>query len=83
MKLIAVEGNSQKLDGGAMYGNAPKAMWEKWSPPDDLNRISLACRSLLVITDTGQKVLFEAGIGAFLNQKCASALESLSKNTAW
>ncbi len=69
MKLIAVEGNSQKLDGGAMYGNAPKAMWEKWSPPDELNRISLACRSLLVITDTGQKVLFEAGIGAFFEPK--------------
>ena len=69
MKLIALEGNSQKLDGGAMYGNAPKAMWEKWSSPDELNRISLACRSLLVITDSGQKVLFEAGIGAFFEPK--------------
>lgn len=69
MKLFALEGNTQKLDGGAMYGNAPRPMWEKWSPPDELNRISLACRSLLVITDAGRKILFEAGIGAFFEPK--------------
>ncbi|MFZ9519551.1 MAG: MBL fold metallo-hydrolase [Silvanigrellaceae bacterium] len=69
MKLYSLEGNSQKLDGGAMYGNAPRAMWEKWSAPDHLNRIALACRSLLVVTDEGQKILFEAGIGAFFEPK--------------
>ena len=25
MKLYAIDGNTQKLDGGAMYGNAPRA----------------------------------------------------------
>jgi glyoxylase-like metal-dependent hydrolase (beta-lactamase superfamily II) len=69
MKFYALEGNTQKLDGGAMYGNAPRPMWEKWSPPDEHNRISLSCRSLLVITDDGRKVLFEAGIGAFFEPK--------------
>lgn len=69
MKFYSIEGNSQKLDGGAMYGNAPKPMWEKWSPADAHNRISLACRSLLLITDNGQKILFEAGIGAFFEPK--------------
>ncbi|MBW8810339.1 MAG: MBL fold metallo-hydrolase, partial [Lysobacter sp.] len=33
MKLWSILGNSQKLDGGAMFGNAPRAMWAKWSPP--------------------------------------------------
>ena len=47
MKLWSLLGNSQKLDGGAMFGNAPRAMWEKWSPPDAENRIELACRALL------------------------------------
>ena len=47
MKLWSILGNSQKLDGGAMYGNAPRAVWERWSPPDDANRIALACRGLL------------------------------------
>ena len=69
MKFFSVEGNSQKLDGGAMYGNAPKAMWEKWSPADSQNRIALACRSLLAITSEGQKILFEAGIGVFFDPK--------------
>jgi glyoxylase-like metal-dependent hydrolase (beta-lactamase superfamily II) len=47
-----------------MFGNAPKAMWERWIPPDDKNRIPLACRCLLVRED-GRIVLCEAGIGAF------------------
>ena len=60
----SVLGNSQKLDGGAMFGNAPKAMWSKWVPADDHNRIDLACRCLLV-KDGERTILFEAGIGAF------------------
>ena len=62
--LTSVLGNSQRLDGGAMFGNAPKAMWERWIPPDDKNRIPLACRSLL-IRDHGRIILLETGIGAF------------------
>ena len=47
-----------------MFGNAPKAMWEKWIPPDERNRIPLACRCL-VVRDRGRVILLEAGIGAF------------------
>ena len=47
-----------------MFGNAPKGMWEKWIPPDDKNRIPLACRCLLV-RDGDRVILLEAGIGAF------------------
>ena len=69
MKLWSLMGNSQKLDGGAMFGNAPRAVWAKWSPPDELNRIELACRSLLATPLNGRTVLFEAGIGAFFDPK--------------
>jgi len=48
MKLWSILGNSQKLDGGAMFGNVPRSMWEKWVQPDAENRIPLACRALLV-----------------------------------
>ncbi|MEO5565261.1 MAG: MBL fold metallo-hydrolase [Luteimonas sp.] len=65
MKLWSILGNSQKLDGGAMYGNAPRALWERWSPPDSANRIELACRALLAAPLAGKTVLFESGIGAF------------------
>lgn len=67
-KLSSIEGNTQKLDGGAMYGNAPKPLWEKWSPADDRNRIDLACRALLV-EEPNRLILFEAGIGAFFEPK--------------
>lgn len=69
MKLFAVEGNRQHLDGGAMFGNAPKAMWEKWTHPDEHNRIPLATRALLVRLDDGRNALFEVGVGAFFNPK--------------
>jgi glyoxylase-like metal-dependent hydrolase (beta-lactamase superfamily II) len=69
MKLWSLLGNSQKLDGGAMFGNAPKAMWEKWIPADAENRIPLACRALLADGLVGKRVLFETGIGAFFDPK--------------
>ncbi len=64
MKLHALLGNSQKLDGGAMFGNAPKALWERWLPCDEQNRIDLNCRCLLV-QETDRNILFETGVGAF------------------
>ena len=69
MKLWSILGNSQKLDGGAMFGNAPKAMWERWSSVDADNRIDLACRALLASPLNGKTVLFETGIGAFFEPK--------------
>lgn len=65
MELFSLRGNSQQLDGGAMFGNAPKALWSRWIAPDDQNRIPLACRCLLVKDLDGRNVLFETGIGAF------------------
>ena len=67
-KLYSIHSNSQKLDGGSMFGNAPKALWERWSQTDDENRIDLACRCLLVL-DGEKRILFETGIGAFFSPK--------------
>ena len=69
MKLWSLMGNSQKLDGGAMFGNAPRALWGRWAAPDDENRIDLACRALLASPLNCKTVLFEAGIGAFFDPK--------------
>lgn len=68
MKLTPLLGNSQKLDGGAMFGNVPKALWSQWIKPDEENRITLACRALL-IQHKGQNILLETGIGAFFSPK--------------
>jgi glyoxylase-like metal-dependent hydrolase (beta-lactamase superfamily II) len=66
--LYSVKGNSQKLDGGAMFGNAPKALWARWVTVDEQNRIELGCRALLVKEDR-RNILFEAGIGAFFEPR--------------
>jgi len=57
-----------------MFGNCPRPVWEKWAPPDERHRITLACRCLLVREDgksgeRGRNVLLEAGIGAFFDPK--------------
>lgn len=67
-RLTSILGNSQRLDGGAMFGNAPRAMWEAWYAPDANNRIQLATRALLV-EEGERRILFEAGIGAFFSPK--------------
>lgn len=69
MRLLSIEGNRQRLDGGSMFGNCPRTMWERWAPPDELHRIRLACRALLVREVGGRNVLLEAGIGAFFAPK--------------
>jgi glyoxylase-like metal-dependent hydrolase (beta-lactamase superfamily II) len=51
-----------RLDGGAMFGVVPRVLWERVSPPDDLNRIRLNMNCLFI--DTGkEKIIVETGIG--------------------
>jgi glyoxylase-like metal-dependent hydrolase (beta-lactamase superfamily II) len=69
MKLWSIDGNSQRLDGGSMFGNVPRAVWSQWLPPDEQHRVPLACRALLVEDLAGRTVLFETGIGAFFEPK--------------
>jgi glyoxylase-like metal-dependent hydrolase (beta-lactamase superfamily II) len=69
VQLCSVLGNSQRLDGGAMFGNCPRALWERWCRPDAHNRIALTCRALLVREAGGRTVLLEAGIGSFFPPK--------------
>jgi glyoxylase-like metal-dependent hydrolase (beta-lactamase superfamily II) len=64
MLASSIVGNRQRLDGGAMFGNAPRALWTRWLAPDELGRVELACRALLV-EEPGKRTLFETGIGAF------------------
>lgn len=67
--LWSIDGNSQKLDGGAMFGNVPRALWSRWYEADDAHRIDLACRAMLAQDLNGKTVLFETGIGSFFEPK--------------
>jgi len=69
VRLSSIEGNRQRLDGGAMFGNVPRNLWAQWLVPDEENRLEFACRCLLVEDLDGRTVLFETGIGAFFNPK--------------
>ncbi len=69
MKIWSIEGNRQWLDGGSLFGSAPRMLWQQWVEPDDRNRIELACRCLLAEDLNGLNVLFEAGVGAFFEPK--------------
>ncbi|MBI5853274.1 MAG: MBL fold metallo-hydrolase [Planctomycetes bacterium] len=68
LRIDPVLSNHQRLDGGAMFGNAPRALWATWAPPDEQNRIRLACRCLLIREDS-RTILCETGIGAFFEPK--------------
>ena len=67
-RLTSLEGNSQRLDGGAMFGNVPRVLWERWMSADEKHRISLSCRALL-IEEEGRRILLETGIGTFFEPK--------------
>jgi glyoxylase-like metal-dependent hydrolase (beta-lactamase superfamily II) len=56
------------LDGGAMFGVIPKPLWEKRSPADARNRITLAMNCLL-IKAAGKRILVETGAGDKMNAK--------------
>jgi glyoxylase-like metal-dependent hydrolase (beta-lactamase superfamily II) len=65
VRIWSIDGNSQRLDGGSMFGNVPRALWSRWIEPDEEHRIPLACRAMLAQLADGRLVLFETGIGAF------------------
>lgn len=65
IRFTSLKGNSMKLDGGAMFGNAPKALWTRWMQADQKNMIRIDTRSLLVRTPD-HTLLFETGAGAYL-----------------
>ena len=68
MKLYAIETGNFKLDGGAMFGVVPKALWNRTNPADAKNRIDLAARSLL-IEDGNRLILIDAGMGNKQDEK--------------
>ncbi len=57
-----------------MFGNAPRALWEKWAAPDELNRIELACRALLASPLEGKTVLLKPVSGRSSIRACVSAM---------
>ncbi|HEY0067364.1 MAG TPA: MBL fold metallo-hydrolase [Flavisolibacter sp.] len=62
MELYTVNTGYFKLDGGAMFGVVPKAIWNKINPADENNMCTWAMRCLLV-KDGNRLILVDNGIG--------------------
>lgn len=50
------------LDGGAMFGSVPKPLWSRLIAPDELNRIPMVARSL-IIEAGDRRILVDTGCG--------------------
>jgi len=69
VKLTWLRGGVTHLDGGAMFGVVPKALWSKKYPHNDKNQIELRTDPILIQTN-GKNYLVESGIGhGKLNEK--------------
>ena len=62
MKLSVINTELFKLDGGAMFGVVPKALWQRTNPADEHNMCTWAMRLLLLEFDD-KKILIDTGIG--------------------
>ena len=68
MTVKTIDTGLFKLDGGAMYGVVPKAIWQRLNPPDDRNLCSWAMRCLLI--EAGNRlVLVDTGLGTKQDEK--------------
>ena len=56
-----------RLDGGSMFGQVPKPLWNEFAKADEENRIPLVVRALLVDTPAG-RLLIDAGMGGAFHE---------------
>jgi glyoxylase-like metal-dependent hydrolase (beta-lactamase superfamily II) len=70
LDLVPLSDGFFSLDGGAMFGVVPKALWQRRAPADDRNRIRMGMRPLLVRAGR-LRVLIDAGIGDKMSEKDA------------
>lgn len=66
--IVPVTDGRFRLDGGAMFGVVPRVLWERCCPADELNRILLSLRCLLIQAH-GKNILVDTGLGSKHDQK--------------
>ncbi|NMC40116.1 MAG: MBL fold metallo-hydrolase [Bacteroidales bacterium] len=68
MKLHLFNIANFKVDGGAMFGVVPKALWSRVYPADENNLVTLTLRSLII--ETGEhRILVDTGWGDKQDEK--------------
>ena len=74
MHLHVIDTGHFKLDGGAMFGVVPKALWNRHQPADENNRCTWAMRCLLIEAH-GRVILIDTGMGNKQDDKFRSHFE--------
>lgn len=74
MNLHVIDTGHFKLDGGAMFGVVPKALWNRHQPADENNRCTWAMRCLLLEAH-GRVILIDTGMGNKQDDKFRSYFE--------
>lgn len=67
-EISIIREGSIGLDGGAMFGVVPKALWNKSNPADEKNRVELAMQ-LLLLKSKSKVILVDTGIGESWDEK--------------
>lgn len=81
--LFSIPTGLFRLDGGAMFGVVPKPLWSKRIPADELNRIEMGMRCLLIQSEnTGRVYLVDTGLGKKYDAKFQQiyALDDVNKD---
>jgi glyoxylase-like metal-dependent hydrolase (beta-lactamase superfamily II) len=83
LRLRTLNAGTFRLDGGAMHGVVPKALWSTLVPCDEQNRVpySTAC---LLVESAGRRILVETGNGDkySVKQRAIYAMEDRTILTA-
>jgi glyoxylase-like metal-dependent hydrolase (beta-lactamase superfamily II) len=67
-QVTTLETGRFALDGGAMFGVVPKVIWQKKHPADELNRIAMALR-IVLLRSAERVILIDTGIGNKFSEK--------------
>ena len=68
MEIYLLHPATFRLDGGAMFGIIPKPLWERKIQPDELNRIPMSLRCVLIKTKS-KNIIIDTGIGDYHDEK--------------
>lgn len=80
-QIDLLDTGSFALDGGAMFGVVPKALWQRaYTEADELNRIPMASRPMLVRWDE-KIMLIDSGSGNKLGEKLENIYNLDSEKT--
>ncbi len=68
LEMFVVSDGLARSDAGGVYGLVPRVLWEKVTPPDELNRVPTPLNCLLVIS-RDKKILIDTGLGTKLDER--------------